>query len=171
MRNASAENKCKEVERGTRDNQIFSRGIEELTLLLIQVGALTKGITPPQVTKTQVLTKSTRSPSPEQWVSNRLHQEFLEAPTISKSSPRTLQTLRPSGSHQSPRVTSPHTFTWPKHLAKSWYAPWNPWSLRNSSSNKRKMNPKWAKHYLLISLVAVDLHSGKGSPRDAGGHI
>jgi hypothetical protein len=31
MRNVNVEIKCKEVERDTRDNQIFSRGIEELT--------------------------------------------------------------------------------------------------------------------------------------------
>jgi hypothetical protein len=89
MPNVGAENKCKEVDRGTRDNRIFSHGIEELTLPLIHVGALTKSIAPLQVTKTEVLTKSTRSPSPKRWVSNRLHQDFLEAPTISKSSPRT----------------------------------------------------------------------------------
>jgi hypothetical protein len=44
-------------EKDTRDDRIFSRGIEKLTLPLIHVGALTKSISPPQVTKTQVLTK------------------------------------------------------------------------------------------------------------------
>jgi hypothetical protein len=79
MRNVSAESKCKEVERDTRDNRIFSRGIKELTLTLIHVGALTKSIAPPQVTKTQVPTKTIHSPSPEQWVSNHT-KIFLRLP-------------------------------------------------------------------------------------------
>jgi hypothetical protein len=153
---------------GVNNNQIFSRGIKELTLPLIHVGALTKSISPPQVTKTQVLTKSTRSPSPKRWV-KPCTQRLSWGSYNLKSSPRTLKIPRPSRSHQSPRVTSPHTLTWPEHSAKPWYAPWNPLSLRKSSPNKRKMNPKWAKHYLLLSLDVVDLLSGKGSSRDAGG--
>jgi hypothetical protein len=120
--------------------RFFPCGIEELMLPLIHIGALTKSA-PPQVTKTQVLTKSTRSPSSKWWISNCLHQYFLKAPTISQSSPRTLQTPRPSRSRQSPRVTVPHTFTWPEHSAKPWYALWNPWSLRKSSPNKRRWIP------------------------------
>jgi hypothetical protein len=82
----NVEIKYKEVERGhTRQPDFFPwyRGVDAP---LIHVGALAKSIAPPQVTKTEVLTKSTHSPSPERWVSNRLHQEFIEAPTISKSS-------------------------------------------------------------------------------------
>jgi hypothetical protein len=96
---------------------------------------------------------------------------FLVAPTISKSWPRTPKALRPSKSRQSPRVTNPHTFTWPEHSANQWYAPWNPWSLRKSSSNKRKRIPNEQEHNLLLSLAAVDLQSGKGSSRDVGGLI
>jgi hypothetical protein len=171
MWNINAENKCKEVERGTRDNQIFPVVSRSWRSPLIHVGALTKSIAPPQVMKTQVLTKSTRSPSPERWVSDRVHQDFLEAPTTSKSSLRTLQTPRPSRSCQSPRLTNPHTFTWPEHSAKPWYAPWNPRSLRKSSPNKKKMNPKWEKEYLFLFLAVVDLQSGKGSSRNERGHM
>jgi hypothetical protein len=32
-------------------------------------------------------------------------------------------------------------------------------------------NPKWQEHTLLLSLVAMDLHNGKDSSREAGGHI
>jgi hypothetical protein len=46
MRNVNVEIKCKEVERDTRDNQIFSRGIEKLTFPLIHIGALTNSIAP-----------------------------------------------------------------------------------------------------------------------------
>jgi hypothetical protein len=41
VRKLGTEIKCKKVESGTRDDQIFSRGIEKLTLPLINVGALT----------------------------------------------------------------------------------------------------------------------------------
>jgi hypothetical protein len=34
MRNVNNENKCKGVEGGTRDNRVFSRGIEEFTPLI-----------------------------------------------------------------------------------------------------------------------------------------
>jgi hypothetical protein len=80
VRKLGVENKCKNVERGTRDDRIFPCGIEKLTPPLVHVGALTKSIAPPQVTKTQLLTKSTRSPSLERWVSNRVHKAFLRLP-------------------------------------------------------------------------------------------
>jgi hypothetical protein len=35
--------------------------------------------------------------------------------------------------------------------------------------DEEEENPKWQEHTLLLSLVAVDLQSGKGSSRDAGG--
>jgi hypothetical protein len=117
-----------------------------------------------------VLTKSTSSPSPKRWVSNRIHQACLEAPTISKSSPRTLQTPRPSRSRQTPRVTSPHTFTWPKHSAKPCMHLENSWSLRKMALKQEEENLKWQEHTLL-SLAAMDLQNGKGSSREAGGHI
>jgi hypothetical protein len=50
-----------------------------LTLPLIHVGSLTKSIAPPQVTKTQVLTKTIHSPSPERCVSNHT-KIFLRLP-------------------------------------------------------------------------------------------
>jgi hypothetical protein len=37
--------------------------------------------------------------------------------------------------------------------------------------NKEEENPKWQKHTLLLSLAAVDIQNGKGSSREAGGHI
>jgi hypothetical protein len=36
--------------------------------------------------------------------------------------------------------------------------------------NEEEENPKWQEHTLL-SLAAVDLHNGKGSSREVGGHI
>jgi hypothetical protein len=63
---------------------------------------------------------------------------FLEAPTISKSSPRTPKAPRPSRSCQTPRVTNPHTFSWLEHSAKLCMHLENPWSLRKSSSMMRK---------------------------------
>jgi hypothetical protein len=117
--------------RGTRGDRI-SRGIEKLTLPLVHVGALTKSIAPPWVTKTQVLPKSTRSPFPERWVSNRVDQDCIEAPTISKSSSRTFKSPRPSRSRQTPRVTSPRTFTWPEHSAKPCMHLEHSWSLRRT---------------------------------------
>jgi hypothetical protein len=104
--------------RGTRGDRIFSRGIEKLMLPPGPCWSTHIEYCSPWVTKTEVLTKSTHSPSPERWVSNRVHQACLEAPTISKSSPRTPKSPRPSRSYQTPRVTSPHTFTWPEHSAK-----------------------------------------------------
>jgi hypothetical protein len=35
--------------------------------------------------------------------------------------------------------------------------------------DEEEENPKWQEHTLLLSLAAVDLQSGKGSSRDAGG--
>jgi hypothetical protein len=67
-------------EKGTRDDRIFSRGIEKLTLPPYPCWSTHLEYCSPQVTKTQVLTKSTRSPSPEWWVSNRVHQAFLRLP-------------------------------------------------------------------------------------------
>jgi hypothetical protein len=37
--------------------------------------------------------------------------------------------------------------------------------------NEEEENPKWQEHTLFLSLAAVDLQKGKGSPREAGGHI
>jgi hypothetical protein len=37
--------------------------------------------------------------------------------------------------------------------------------------NEEEENPKWQEHTLLLSLAAVDLQNGKGSSREAGGHI
>jgi hypothetical protein len=35
--------------------------------------------------------------------------------------------------------------------------------------NEEEENPKWQEHTLLLSLAAMDLQSGKGSSREAGG--
>jgi hypothetical protein len=37
--------------------------------------------------------------------------------------------------------------------------------------NEEEENPKWQEHTLLLSLVVVDLQNGKGSSREAVGHI
>jgi hypothetical protein len=37
--------------------------------------------------------------------------------------------------------------------------------------NEEEENPKWKEHTLLLSLAAMDLQNGKGSSREAGGHI
>jgi hypothetical protein len=90
MQKLGAEIKCEKVDRETQEtSELFPVVSRSWRFPLIHIGALTKSIAPRWVTKTQVLTKSTRSPSPELWFSNRVHQAFLEAPTISKSSPRT----------------------------------------------------------------------------------
>jgi len=73
-------------ENGQETTGFFSRGIEELKLPLVHVGAPTKGIAPLHH-EDQVSTKNTLSPSPERLASNRV-QLLLGAPTNSKSSPR-----------------------------------------------------------------------------------
>jgi hypothetical protein len=35
--------------------------------------------------------------------------------------------------------------------------------------NEEEENPKWQEYTLLLSLAAVDLQSGKGRSREAGG--
>jgi hypothetical protein len=35
--------------------------------------------------------------------------------------------------------------------------------------NQEEENPNWLEHTLLLSLAAMDLQSGKGSSREAGG--
>jgi hypothetical protein len=37
--------------------------------------------------------------------------------------------------------------------------------------NEDEENPKWKEHALLLSLATVELQNGKGSSREAGGHI
>jgi hypothetical protein len=37
--------------------------------------------------------------------------------------------------------------------------------------NEEEENPKWQEHTLLLSLATVDLQNGKGSSREAGGHM
>jgi hypothetical protein len=37
--------------------------------------------------------------------------------------------------------------------------------------NQEEENPNWQEHTLLLSLVAMDLQSDKGSSREAGGLI
>jgi hypothetical protein len=37
--------------------------------------------------------------------------------------------------------------------------------------NQEEENPKWQEHTLLLSLAAMDLQSGKGSSKEAGGLI
>jgi hypothetical protein len=50
------------------------------------------------------------------------------------------------------------------------YAPWKPLITKKELLNEEEENPKWQEHTLL-SLAAVDLHNGKGSSREVGGHI
>jgi hypothetical protein len=119
VRKIGAEFKCEKVDRETQETtKFFFCGIEKLTLPPNPRWSTHLEYCSPWVTKTQVLKKSTRSPSPERWVSNCVHQACIEAPTISKSSPRTPKSPRPFRSRQTPRVTSPHTFSWPEHSAK-----------------------------------------------------
>jgi predicted enzyme related to lactoylglutathione lyase len=37
--------------------------------------------------------------------------------------------------------------------------------------NEEKENPKWQELTLLLYLAAADLQNGKGSSKEAGGHI
>ena len=65
---------------GTRDNQIFSRGIEKLTLPPNPRWSTHTRVLLPYFTKEQVISKNVPSPSPERRASNRVQFLFLGLP-------------------------------------------------------------------------------------------
>ena len=84
----------------TRDNQIFSRGIEELTLPPNPRWSTHTRVSLSCFIKEQVITKNAHSPSPERRASHRVQTSLLGAPTNSKRSPRTFRFPRPSRCRQ-----------------------------------------------------------------------